>query len=103
MRKLEYMLDMLESSRLEVVLVPLNPNQRNWDEFGCKRVVVERNCFWYRTLCGHHASKRGVRRGRFDTIVRRQHTLRALERMIAGDLKGRYAERIMEILPRIKL
>lgn len=77
------MLEQLESHRLEVMLVPLNPNGRNYCDGGMKRCVCDRPPAWYRKLCNEHPSSRGVRRGKFDTRIRRQNVLRLLRRMIA--------------------
>lgn len=99
-RKLEQMYGELCCHQLITVLAPSKRGLNDWD---CIRVNVDVPPRWYRIMCNENASKRGVRHGRFDTIVKRQHTLRALERMIAGNLKGRYAERILEISKTFKL
>lgn len=104
MMKLEYLLAELESHQLTVVLVPLNPGKRNWNDGGCKRVCVDKNARWYQLLCQSNTSKRGTRRGRQDTIIRRAHTIRALNRLIAGKPRGGiYEERIMDLLPSIRV
>lgn len=76
---LHEMLSQLESHQLQVVLVPLNPRLRNYNEGGCKRVVADQNPKWYRQFCARHPSSRGVRRGKFDTCIKRLNTLRALQ------------------------
>ncbi len=84
MTGLELLLMDLESNRLEVQLVPLNPRLRNWNEHGCKRVLTGKSPRWYANLCAAHPSSRGVRRGKFDTKIRRQNIERILRRMVAG-------------------
>ena len=100
MRKLEQMLAELESNQLVTVLAPSKRGINPWD---CVRVNVSESPRWYKRLCSAHASKRGVRRGRFDTVIRRQHALAALNRMLRGNFNGRYAERILEIMPGVKI
>jgi hypothetical protein len=97
------MLNELESHRLEVVLVPLNPRLRGWNEGGMKRVVADRGPAWYRRLCNAHASSRGVRRGKFDTRIRRANVLRALTRMIDGDrYRGKYKDELVAVAAAVK-
>ena len=94
MTALEYLLSELQSNRLEVVLIP---EKRRTHEMGMIRCVVSRNPSWYRRLCAAHPSKRGVRRGKFDTAVRRANITRALERMIAGQPGGLYGDELRRI------
>lgn len=92
---LELMLNELQSHQLVTVLVP---QKIRTNEGGMIRVNQDINCEWYRKFCANHPSQRGVRRGKFDTAIRRQHTIRALERMIEG--KGShspYAEELRRI------
>lgn len=101
MTPLELMLAELESNRLEVQLVPLNPRLRNYNEGGCKRVLVDRNCAWYRAMCSRHPSSRGVRRGGFDTRIRRVNVERLLRRLIAGlPSCSKYAAEILRVAER---
>lgn len=81
---LEIMLAELESFRLEVVLAPLNPRMRGYNEGGCKRVCASRNCDWYRRHCAKFPSGRTKPRRNFDTRIKRRDTLRLLHRLIAG-------------------
>lgn len=101
-RKLQFMLCDLEINQLQTILVPSKRHdRREWD---CVRVNVSVNCKWYRSFCSIHASKRGVRRGRFDTIVRRRETLKDLDRLLSGHPRGGvYEERILEAAKRIKI
>ena len=92
------MLAELEAHRLEVVLVPLNPNRRGWNEGGMKRVCADVPPKWYRALCREHLSSRGVRRGKPDTRIRRQGVLRALGRLVDGrGYFGKYREEFLRI------
>jgi hypothetical protein len=95
---LEEMLDHLESHKLEVQLVPLNPRLRNWSEFGMKRAVVNAPPKWFRNFCNNHVSSRGVRKGKFDTKIKRVNVLSALRRLLDGDrYKGKYREELLGI------
>jgi hypothetical protein len=94
---LQLMLDTLEAHQLQVVLVPLNPSRRGYNEGGCRRVVAEANPKWYRTFCGQNPSSRGTRRGGFDTRIRRFNTLRALRQMLRGQKAGKYEDQLRAI------
>ncbi len=96
MRRLILMQAELESSQLVTVLAPSKRHdRRDWDQIRCNVSVPPK---WYRRLCNLHVSKRGVRRGKFDTKIRRRETIIALQRMIAGSRQGIYEERILAIL-----
>jgi hypothetical protein len=98
---LEIMLSELESHRLEVCLVPLNPKMRGYNDGGCKRTLLDQNPRWYRSLCAEHASSRGARRGKFDTRIRRQNIERVLARLIAGKKSwSKYADDLRRIATR---
>ena len=87
MSSMEALIEMeaeLDSAKLEVQLAPLNPRLRNYNEGGCKRVVTSRPVKWYRELCNRHVSSRGVRRGKFDTRIKRANVLRLLSRLSSG-------------------
>ncbi len=104
MRKLTYMLDTLESHRLHVILAPLNPAKRGWNEFGCKRVVADRNVNWYRNLCAAFSSSRKRMHRKHDTLIRRRETIAALNRLINNRAKGTvYEARILDVAKGIKL
>lgn len=101
MTSLELMLMELESSRLDVQLVPLNPRLRNYNEGGCKRVCADRNAKWYRDLCQRHPSSRGTRRGGFDTRIRRRNVERLLRRLVAHlPTRSKYAAEIRRVAER---
>lgn len=104
MRKLQLMLDTLDSHRLHVVLVPLNPNRRGWNEYGFKRVAADRNVTWYREFCGRFSSSRKRVHRKHDTLIKHSNTLRALTRLLSGKPKGTiYEERILDVAKQIKL
>lgn len=97
------MLSELESHRLEVQLVPLNPRLRNYCEGGCKRVVTDRPVAWYRALCKKYPSSRGVRRGKFDTRIKRRNVLTLLGRLTAGKTSvSKYVDEILKISHEIR-
>jgi hypothetical protein len=97
-QRLEILKAELESSRLEVVLVPLNPRLRGFNEGGCKRVVCSKNVSWYRAFCNRHPSSRGVRRGKFDTRIRRLDVLTILDHLCAGrKTRSKYAPELIEM------
>jgi len=102
MPALQLMLNQLESHRLEVQLVPLNPRLRNYNEGGCRRVVVNQPPKWYRDFCNRHPSSRGVRRGKFDTRIRRANVMRLLARLACGKPSvSKYREEMLAVAERL--
>lgn len=99
---LERMLDELEAGQLVVVLVPLNPKLRGWNEFGMKRVTASVNAAWYRKFCASNISKRGVRRGKFDTCIKRFRTIDALKKMITGQPSTYHHDELVRIASKFK-
>jgi len=100
-RKLTIMQAELEANPLVTVLAP---SKRRVNEHDCIRVNVSVPPSWYRKMCSLWPSKRGVRRAKFDTIIRRSNTLKALQRLIDRKPKGTvYEERILNILPAVKI
>lgn len=92
------MFNQLEAHRLEVQLAPLNPRLRNYNEGGCRRVVTDIPPKWYREFCNRHPSSRGVRRGKFDTRIRRANVLRLLGRLAVGlPSVSKYREEVLEL------
>lgn len=88
----------LESSRLEVALVP---TRWRMNEGGCIRVAVSKNATWYRRFCEQHLSARRRLNRSLDTKIKRQHTLRALQRIAEGKpTRGVYAERLRPFVQR---
>ena len=98
MNRLEEMLNELESHMLVVELVPSKRHdRRDWDMIRC---VVDQPPRWYRKICNDHVSSRAVRRGKFDTRVRRANILASLRRMLAGQNGGKYAPDLLAIARR---
>ncbi len=93
------MLNELQSSQLVTVLVPSKrADRRDWDHI---RVNMDENPKWYRDFCARHPSQRGVRRGKFDTAIRRQHIVNCLGRLVAGKTsRSPYAEELVKISKR---
>lgn len=75
------MLAELEAAPLLVILAPA-PDPRHTGHMVRRPASVPPP--WYRRLCAAYASSRGVRRGKFDTRIKRRNILRALGRMAAG-------------------
>lgn len=90
----EQMRHELASRRLEVVLVP-SPVE-HWPTDRQRRVVCERNPAWYREFCRQYPANRSRPRQRrkHDTLIKRQHTLRALAEIENGRLESEYAKRV---------
>ena len=91
------MLILLESSRLEVVLVP---QKRRTNEGGMIRVAITKNAAWYSRFCALHQSSRKRRNLASDTRIKRAQTIRALRAITraksALDLPSTvYVERLM--------
>lgn len=85
-----HLLDELESGWLEVCKVP----GRNG---GYIRVPVSVNAEWYTRFCRSCLS-RSRRFSKLRTMIRRQHTIAALKRIMRGNAKGVYAERLMPFI-----
>lgn len=101
MQKLEQMLNELESSQLQTVLVP---SKRGLNEADHIRVNISINPLWYRQMCAANISKRETRRGKPDTIIRRHKTISILKRMIEGHSHNTmYGERILKAAQDYKL
>lgn len=80
------LLEELQSSYPETCKVP-NGNG------GYVRVPVSVNTEWYRRFCRQYLSVRR-RYPKPRTLIRRCHTIKALERIAQGNLRGVYAERL---------
>ena len=85
-----YLLDELESSYPETVKIPSQHG-------GYIRVAVSKNAEWYSHFCRKHRG-RNRRFPKPRTIIRRQHTIKALQRMIQGDRETTYAKRLMDFI-----
>lgn len=89
----QLLLEELLSSGLEVIKVPGR-------EGGYIRVPVSVNCEWYRRFC--RTLQRGRRRyPKPRTIIKRCHTVAALKRLMRGNDKSAYAERLMPFLEEV--
>ncbi len=98
MVELQQMLDELESHRLEVQLVPLNPRLRNWNAGGMKRVAVDKNAKWYSDFCRRHLSSRKRNKRKWDTKIKRANIVRILRRLCDGRPSvSKYAEELRRI------
>src|SRR5262249_22352957 len=86
--------DDLREHRLEVVLVP----SRDPDcalRGGMIRAVQSKNPKWYSEFCERYPTSRyRVRRHKSDTLIKRQHTLRALKMLAEGRNGTIYTERL---------
>lgn len=91
---LEMMLNELESHQLVTILAPSKRGENPWDMI---RVNMDMNTKWYQKFCASYQSKRKIRRGKFDTIIRRANVLRALNQMLAGKPAGKYAPDLQNI------
>jgi hypothetical protein len=92
---LQELLIELESTRLEVGLAPSRRRERDWDMI---RVVMSRNCRWYRSFCARHASSRVRRNAHFDTRIRRQAVVRIINQLLSrGSSTSKYAVEILQI------
>ena len=98
-RAAQEMLAELDSSRLEVVLIP----SRDPDcamRGGKIRAVQSQNAEWYRKFCDQHQSTRKRRSFKSDTKIKRAHTRRALLEILSGRCATPYAERIKDFVER---
>lgn len=101
-RKLQFMLCDLEINQLQTILVPSKRHdRREWDQI---RVNVSVNCPWYKSFCASFKSGRKNKRPKHDTLIKRQHVLSALNRLLSGKPKGTiYENRILDVARGIKL
>jgi hypothetical protein len=92
----DQLLNELESSRLEVVLVP---QKRRTNEGGCIRVCANKNATWYQRFCAQFISSREVRRGKLDTRIKRRNTERVLRAIAEGQTPASvYFDRLLPFL-----
>jgi len=95
MTALVEMLAELESSPLATVLAPSKRAINPWDQI---RVNVSVPPLWYRNLCSQYRSHRGVRRGKFDTKIKRAAIIRVLTRLANGKRTwSMYAPELLKI------
>jgi len=87
------MLFELESNCLEVVLVPASEQRHDGHR---ARAVQYANAAWYRKFCALYSSNRKGSKVR--TRIKRRETIAALKRIIEGETKGVYVERILNFI-----
>lgn len=99
---LEQLLNELQSHQLQTILAPSKrSDRREWDMI---RVNMDENPRWYRNFCARHPSTRGVRRGKFDTVIRRIRTEQTLKRLIAGKhTNSIYADELLRLAAKVKI
>lgn len=95
--ELEMMLNELEASQLEVVLVP-----QRWftNHGGMVRCAISKNAKWYRDFCAAHPSGRQRKNLASDTRIKRRDTLRILRGLLAGTTRSSYAATLIAIAHR---
>ncbi|AHF94454.1 hypothetical protein OPIT5_16640 [Opitutaceae bacterium TAV5] len=94
----EYLLAELESSCLEVVLVP---QRIRTNEGGMIRVAVSKNATWYRRFCASYASSRRRKNLAFDTKIKRRNVATTLQTLIrCGYSRSQYAAHLVHIARR---
>lgn len=87
------LLDELESSHLEVILVP---QRTHTNEGGCVRVAISKNAQWYRRFCSIYSSSRARKNAAFDTKIKRARTVAALRSIASGHaVASVYSVRLM--------
>lgn len=92
----QYLLE-LESSQLEVVLIPA-PEQKHSTHM--VRAVQEQNCDWYREFCEEHPSTGRFRKLKFQTKIKRRQTVKALKLLIEGGAETSYTVMLKEFILR---
>ena len=92
------LLNELDSNRLEVVLVPDRQSCGYGNDFRRLRAVQSQNAEWYREFCRLYASSSHPQRRRFDTLIKRQATRRALIRLSEGVNGTVYSERLIRFI-----
>ncbi len=80
--------ELLESSFPEAMKVPGRDG-------GYVRVPISTNTIWYRRFCSQYEKPQPQK---MRTIIKRCHTIRALQRIEAGDFSGVYASRLEPFL-----
>ncbi len=99
--QLTQMLNELEAARLEVCLAPSRRRDRR--EHDMIRVCMSVPVKWYRVLCGKYPSSRGIRRGKFDTKIKRANVLSTLRVMAEGRFTpSKYAPELRRIARGLK-
>lgn len=99
-RKARRLLEELECTQLEVVLVP----DRRPDDYGGQtrmlRAVQTENPEWYQKFCKLYPSRRRdrLRWAEDKTAIKRAHTLRALRELASGRCETIYAQRLLSFI-----
>lgn len=97
-RLAEEMLFELENSHFEVVLIPAPERRHSGHQV---RALQSANPEWYSRFASQYVNCRGVglkRMKRPRTYIDKRATVKALERMLEGDEKGIYAERLLNFM-----
>ncbi len=97
MNGLEQMLAELESSCLEVVLVPA---RHRTNEGASVRCAISKNALWYRRFCAAFPSDRKRNNAAFDTRIKRAGTIATLNALISGRSRSKYAPDLLRIAAR---
>ncbi len=87
------LLDELESSYLEVVLIPA-PERKHAEHY--IRAVQSQNAQWYRKFCEEYVSNR--KGSKLRTRIKRRATIKALEKLANGINDSIYTERLLEFI-----
>ena len=90
----KYLLGELESGWLEVAKVPSKQG-------GYVRIPVSVNAEWYSRFCRMYESRYSSRYPKQRTIIKRCHTIAALERIICGNATGVYVGRLEPFLEEV--
>lgn len=91
----------LEANPLVTILAPSKRSDRR--DHDMIRVNVSQPPRWYRRLCNRNPSSRGVRRGKFDTRIRRANVLSLLRTLLAtGHSRSKYAAEVLALASRIE-
>lgn len=89
------LLNELFNNSLEVCLIPA-PDKRHSQHY--IRAVESANAKWYQKFCSEYPSSRRGFKTR--TAIKRRETVRALESLANGVVKGVYGERLVEFINR---
>ncbi len=101
MLALTQMLAELESTMLVTILAPSRRrDRRDTDHI---RVNLSVPPTWFRKFCNQHPSSRGIRRGKFDSKIRRANVLSTLRVMADGrHTPSKYADELRRIARGLK-
>lgn len=92
---LEFMLQELDCSRLEVGLAPAP--WPGWGEGQCIRLVEDRNPDWYRSLCASFPRYRRHRGDKYtDSKIKRDDVRRVIRLLLSTGSRSAMAEHILD-------